>query len=359
MVVSERENGLDQLEVLDFGTGARHRSRFDEPAYAVFAQANPEYDAGTWRFAYQSPVTPSTVSSTTRSRARGTCSSKRRCRATTRRNYASTACSRRHRDGTKIPLASCTRQARHAARRHGAGAAVRLRLVRHRRSPTVLRDAAGLLDRGVIYAIGAHSRRRRTGRSLARRGPHDEQVQHVHRLHRRGRISRQRRSTRRRTGSSIQGGSAGGLLMGAVVNMRPDLFGRGDRASAVRRRAQHDARRVPAAHDVEYSEWGNPNETAGIRLHAQYSPYDNVAPRAYPAMLDRDVAQRLASAVLGRNEVRREVARADDERTSPCCSRPTSAPATAARRAATTRYTRSRSRTRSSSAGSGRLAELN
>ncbi len=83
----------------------------------------------------------------------------------------------------------------------------------------------------------------------------------------------------------IQGGSAGGLLMGAVVNLRPDLF-----------RAVHAA--VPFV-DVmntmldaslpltvgEYLEWGNPNEKAAYDYMKTYSPYDNLEKRAYPAML--------------------------------------------------------------------------
>jgi oligopeptidase B len=83
----------------------------------------------------------------------------------------------------------------------------------------------------------------------------------------------------------IQGGSAGGLLMGAVVNMRPDLF----KAAVVQ---------VPFVDVVntmldatlplttsEYLEWGNPNEKAAYEYIKSYSPYDNVEAKAYPAML--------------------------------------------------------------------------
>jgi oligopeptidase B len=83
----------------------------------------------------------------------------------------------------------------------------------------------------------------------------------------------------------IQGGSAGGLLMGAVVNLRPDLF-----------RAVHAA--VPFVDVIntmldaslpltvgEYLEWGNPNEQAAYDYMKTYSPYDNLEKRAYPAML--------------------------------------------------------------------------
>src|SRR5712691_10190661 len=83
----------------------------------------------------------------------------------------------------------------------------------------------------------------------------------------------------------IQGGSAGGLLMGAVINLRPDLF------KAV-------VAQVPFVDVIntmidaslpltisEYIEWGNPNEKAAYDYMKKYSPYDNVAPKNYPAML--------------------------------------------------------------------------
>jgi oligopeptidase B len=85
----------------------------------------------------------------------------------------------------------------------------------------------------------------------------------------------------------IQGGSAGGLLMGAVVNMRPDLF----KASIVQvpfvdvLSTMLDAT-LPLT-TSEYIEWGNPNEKSAYDYMAKYSPYDNVKAQAYPAMLVR------------------------------------------------------------------------
>ena len=83
----------------------------------------------------------------------------------------------------------------------------------------------------------------------------------------------------------IQGGSAGGLLVGAVMNMRPDLF------KAV-------VAQVPFVDVIntmldaslplttsEYLEWGNPEREAGVRLHDEVLPYDNVKAASYPAML--------------------------------------------------------------------------
>ena len=83
----------------------------------------------------------------------------------------------------------------------------------------------------------------------------------------------------------IQGGSAGGLLMGAVVNMRPDLF-----KAVVAQVPFVDVMNTMLDASLplttsEYIEWGNPNEKAAFDYMMQYSPYDNVKAQSYPAML--------------------------------------------------------------------------
>src|SRR5260370_1428441 len=83
----------------------------------------------------------------------------------------------------------------------------------------------------------------------------------------------------------IQGGSAGGMLMGAVTNMRPDLF-----KAVVAQVPFVDVLRTMLDASVplttsEYSEWGNPNEKPAYDYMKKYSPYDNVHPVNYPAML--------------------------------------------------------------------------
>ena len=114
----------------------------------------------------------------------------------------------------------------------------------------------------------------------------------------------------------IQGGSAGGLLMGAVVNQRPDLF-----------RAVHAA--VPFV-DVmntmmdaslpltvgEYLEWGNPNEKAAYDYMKSYSPYDNLEKRAYPGDVNHHQPQRQPGHVLGTGEVCGAAADVEDRQES-------------------------------------------
>ena len=126
-----------------------------------------------------------------------------------------------------------------------------------------------LLDRGFVYAI-AHVR---GGGEMGRRwyddGKLHAQGQHVHRLHRLRRPPRRDRLGRTRTGLSAEGGSAGGLLIGAVVNLAPDRFRAVARRGAVRRRADHDPRPVAAADRDRVGGVGQPaGRPRGLPLHA-------------------------------------------------------------------------------------------
>jgi oligopeptidase B len=283
MVISERENGLDQLEVLDFGTGARHRIGFDEPAYAVFGNANPEYTQRTWRFSYQSPVTPSTVIeydpfARTRQVLKQTeVPGYDRARYVVDRVFATAS------DGTKIPL-TVTR--RRDTPLDGTAPAL---LYGYGSYGITIPDTFSatrlvLLDRGVVY-VTAHIRGggelgepwRDAGRMMNKRNTFTDFIAAGEYLGS-AKIAAKDKIV-------IQGGSAGGLLVGAVVNMRPDLW----RAVIAQvpfvdvLNTMLDAS-LPLT-TSEYREWGNPNEAAAYAYMRTYSPYDNVAPRAYPDML--------------------------------------------------------------------------
>jgi oligopeptidase B len=283
MVVSERENGLDQLEVLDFGTGARHRIGFDEPAYAAFGANNPEYTQRTWRFSYQSPVTPSTVIeydpfARTRQVLKQTdVPGYDRARYVVDRVFASAS------DGTKIPL-TVTR--RRDTPLDGTAPAL---LYGYGSYGITIPDTFSatrlvLLDRGVVY-VTAHIRGggelgepwREAGRMMNKRNTFTDFIAAGEYLGSAKLAAKDK--------IVIEGGSAGGLLVGAVLNMRPDLW----RAVIAQvpfvdvLNTMLDAS-LPLT-TSEYREWGNPNEAAAYAYIRTYSPYDNVAPRAYPDVL--------------------------------------------------------------------------
>ena len=240
-------------------------------------------------------------------RAAARCSSRRRCwAATIRARYRSERIHATAADGTRVPI-SLVYRAGHAARRLEPAAAHRLRRLRLSRTrSTFSSNRLSLLDRGVVFAI-AHIR---GGGELGKRwhddGPHAEQAEHVHRLHRRRRVPDRASGYTAADRLVIEGGSAGGLLMGAVLNLRPDLFKAVVLPGAVRGRDQHHARRVAAAHRRASSRSG-----AIPKIREQYEYMKSLLPLHQPRprgrtrrMLVQDLAQRQPGDVLGAGQVR-------------------------------------------------------
>jgi oligopeptidase B len=150
--------------------------------------------------------------------------------------------------------------------------------------PTFSSRRLSLLDRGVIYAI-AHIRGggelgeewRQAGRMMNKLNTFTDFIASAETL-----VKMKYTSSDRLV---IEGGSAGGLLMGAVSNMRPDLF-----KAVVSHVPFVDVLNTMLDATLplttsEYIEWGNPNEKPAFEYMKQYSPYDNVAKKNYPAML--------------------------------------------------------------------------
>jgi oligopeptidase B len=152
------------------------------------------------------------------------------------------------------------------------------------RDPVFSSTRLSLLDRGVIYAIahirgGAEMGRSwyEDGKFLRKKNTFTDFIACAEALIRRRYTSPPK--------LAITGGSAGGMLMGAVTNMRPDLFGA----------VVADVPFVDVLNTmldpslpltvIEYDEWGNPNDAKYYRYIGSYAPYENVRPRAYPTML--------------------------------------------------------------------------
>ncbi|MFO1319147.1 MAG: S9 family peptidase [Burkholderiales bacterium] len=284
-ILHERRGGFPRLTVRRLDDGATHGIEFPEPAYSAFAAANAEFDTDVFRFAYESFVTPDSVydyDMNTRERTLlkrfevlGGYDAKR---------YRSELTYARAPDGTEIPVSLVYRVGADMPRGArpmlltGYGAYGYPEMVGFSSS------RLSLLDRGVTYAI-AHVR---GGGEMGKRW-HDE-----------GRMMLKRNSftdfiacaehlvALRKTASDrlvIEGGSAGGLLMGAVANLRPELF-----RAVVSQVPFVDVINTMLDDTLplttgEYEEWGNPNEPEAYRYMKSYSPYDNLKPGRYPAML--------------------------------------------------------------------------
>ena len=284
VVVSEREGGLDYLRVIDMKTRGSHRIATTEPDYTLNLGANPEFDTTTVRFVYQSMVTPSsTFEYDLNSKQRTLLKQQEVLGGYDPSRYEARRVWAVARDGTKVPMSIVSKKdvkldgkapvLLYAYGSYGASMA-----------PTFSSSRLSLLDRGVIYVL-AYIRGggelgedwREQGRMFKKMNTFTDFIDCADFL-----VKNRYTSTDRLV---IQGGSAGGLLMGAVVNMRPDLF-----KAVVAQVPFVDVMNTMMDASLplttsEWIEWGNPNNVEEFEYMIKYSPYDNVKAQNYPAML--------------------------------------------------------------------------
>ncbi|WP_229483647.1 S9 family peptidase [Massilia horti] len=284
LVLEEKASALNRVRIHDFKSRGWKTVQFDDPIYAARGNGTPEFTATRYRLSYQSPVTPPTVLDVDMASGQRTVLKRQEVVGgydpslyETRRLWATA------RDGVQVPLSAVFKK---GVKFDGSAPLLLYAYGSYGIStePTFSLQRLSLLDRGVIY-VQAHIR----GGSEMGEHWHDDGMLMKKKNTFTDFIDSAEFLIREKWTSPnrliIQGGSAGGLLMGAVTNMRPDLF-----------HAVHAA--VPFV-DVmntmmdaslplttgEYLEWGNPNEKAAYDYMRSYSPYDNIERKAYPAML--------------------------------------------------------------------------
>jgi oligopeptidase B len=283
-VAVEKSQALNQLRIHNFHTRTWTAIPFPEPIYSAFPGETPDYETKTYRYSYQSFITPPSVFDYDTQTGKSTLLKRQEVLGGyDPAQYISERLWATARDGVKVPVSIVYKKGfqrdghgplfLYAYGSYGFGTPV-----------TFSSSRLSLLDRGMAYAI-AHirggdemgERWREDGMLMKKKNTFWDFIDSAQYL-----VSEKWTSKDRLV---IEGGSAGGLLMGAVVNMRPDLF-----------RAVHAA--VPFV-DVmntmmdaslpltvgEYLEWGNPHEKEAYDYMKTYSPYDNLEKRAYPAML--------------------------------------------------------------------------
>jgi oligopeptidase B len=283
-VLSEWENGLQQIEIVDFKTNKRHRIAFPEPVYAAGLSNNREFNTTVLRYAYQSLVTPSSVFDYDMNTRKAALMKQTEVPGGfDKANYKSERVFATASDGTKIPMSVVYRR---NVKLDGSAPMLLYGYGSYGIpiSPTFSPSRLALLDRGVIYVI-AHIRGggelgepwREAGRMMKKINTFTDFIACAEHLINQKYTSRDR--------LVIQGGSAGGMLMGAVANMRPDLF-----KAVVAQVPFVDVLNTMLDASLplttsEYIEWGNPNEKAAFDYMKKYSPYDNIHAANYPAML--------------------------------------------------------------------------
>ena len=283
LVASEREGGLTQLEVLDLRDGKSHRIQFAEPTYTLSPAQNHVFNTNVFRFAYSSLVTPFSTYDYDMSTRQQTLLKRVEVPNYDASKYTSERIFATAKDGVKVPISLVYRKDvkpravnplwLYAYGSYGAST-----------NPTFSPTRLVLLDRGFVYAI-AHIRGggemgkewHEAGRMMTKGNTFTDFIAAADHLVKEKYTSKEK--------MVISGGSAGGLLMGAVTNMRPDLF--------------HIVLAYVPFVDVmntmldatlplttqEYIEWGNPNEKDAYVYMKSYDPYSNVGKKRYPIML--------------------------------------------------------------------------
>lgn len=280
----ERQNGLPQIRLTDLKSGESHYLVFPEPAYSVFPSTNREWDTNLLRYSYQSLLTPSSVFDYDITTRQSTLLKETEVLGGYDKNqYASERLYATAKDGARIPISIVYKKG----------------LLKDGRSPMLLNgygsygfalpvsfnsNRLSLLDRGFAVAI-AHIRGggemgkawHDQGRMLNKMNTFTDFIASAEYL-----IAEKYTSKDRLI---IEGGSAGGLLMGAVTNLRPDLF-----KAVVSHVPFVDVINTMLDETLpltvgEFEEWGNPKKKEEYEYIKQYCPYTNLTKKSYPAML--------------------------------------------------------------------------
>ena len=283
LVVAERKNGLTQLRIRPMN-GKEHYLDFGEEVYTANIAYNPSFDTGLLRFSYSSLTTPnSTLDYNMRTREKTLLKQQEIIGGFNPEEYIAKRLYATAQDGKKIPVSLVHRKDTKPDEHtplllYGYGSygyTIDTRFSVSRIS---------LLDRGFVFAI-AHVR---GGQALGREWYDDGKL-----LNKRNTFTdfiacAEYLIAAKYTDTEhlcAMGGSAGGLLMGAVVNMRPDLF-----KAVIAQVPFVDVITTMSDKTIplttgEYDEWGNPDDETYLQYIMSYSPYDNVTAQTYPNML--------------------------------------------------------------------------
>jgi len=284
LVISERRNGLPAIRICDLKSGESHEMNFDEPTYEVSLDGNPVFKTSVVRVDYSSFITPNSVIDYDMVSQRKELKKEMPVLGGYKKSdYISERIFAKAADGVQIPISLFYKR---GFRKDGTApllltgyGAYGIATDADFRSSTI-----SLVDRGFVYAI-AHIRGGgelgRTwyedGKLLKKRNTFTDFISCAQCL-----VDQQYAAPRR---VAISGGSAGGLLMGAVMNMRPELF-----TSVIAAVPFVDVLNTMSDPSLpltvtEYEEWGNPRDPKYFDYMASYSPYDNIEEKQYPNLL--------------------------------------------------------------------------
>ena len=284
LVLSERQNGLSQLVIMDRKTGNKEFLKFDEPDYTVYPSGNPEYNTDNFRFGYTSMITPSTqYEQNLKTGARKILKQQEVLGGYNKNEYTTERVFATAKDGTKIPISIVYKKG----------------IIKNGKNPTLLyaygsygnsSDATfsssrlSLLNRGFVYALthvrGGQEMGRQwyeDGKMMKKKNTFTDFIDSGEFLVKEGYTSPEH--------LFAQGGSAGGLLMGAIANMKPELW-----KGVIAQVPFVDVVNTMLDESIplttnEFDEWGNPKNKDAYFYMKSYSPYENVEKKNYPNLL--------------------------------------------------------------------------
>jgi len=284
LAVEERVKGLTQLRIINWGDNTEHYLNFGEETYSAYISTNKDYDTEILRYGYSSLTTPSsTYDYNMNTKEKTLLKQDEVLGGFNPDNYYAERLYATASDGSKIPISLVYRK---GLKKDGNNPL----LLYGYGSYGISTDAAfssvrlSLLDRGFVYAI-AHIRGGQEmgrlwyedGKYFKKKNTFTDFIACAEQLIESGFTNKEK--------MFAMGGSAGGLLMGAVINMRPDLF-----KGVVAAVPFVDVVTTMLDESIplttgEYDEWGNPNQPDFYKYMLSYSPYDNVEAKNYPNLL--------------------------------------------------------------------------
>lgn len=285
LVVEERSNALTHIRVKPWDGSEEHYLEFQDPAYSAGVGANPEFDTHIMRFGYTSLTTPSSVYDYDLKSKERTLKKQQKVLGGTFSpdNYSSERVFAKSDDGKMVPMSIVYRK---GFKKDGSQPVLLYGYGSYGNSidPYFSSVRLSLLDRGFAFAIAHIRGGQELGRSwyedgklMKKKNTFTDFIDCGEWLVENGYTSTDH--------LYAMGGSAGGLLMGAIINMKPDMWN-----GVVAAVPFVDVITTMLDEDIplttgEYDEWGNPNDKAAYNYIKSYSPYDNIETKCYPNLL--------------------------------------------------------------------------
>lgn len=284
-VLEERSMGLTNIQLVRWSDGDSHYLQFDEPAYYAGVSTNPEFNSTTLRFLYTSMTTPSSTFDYEMVKREKTLMKEQPVLGDfDKNNYATERVMVTARDGKQVPMSIVYRKDKFKKDGTMPGWIYSYGSYGISMEATFNSNRISLLDRGFVYAI-AHIRGGQEmggdwyedGKMMNKKNTFYDFIDCSKWLQDNNYVAKDK--------LFASGGSAGGLLVGAVINMAPELY-RGVIAAVpfVDVITTMMDETIPLT-TFEWLEWGNPNIQEQYEYMLSYSPYDNVEAKAYPHML--------------------------------------------------------------------------